>query len=173
MTRRAHTTSAITQALEILKAESIDRIEVGFSGGGDSGQLDSVRYYVQDQDVTKTYCDSWTYKDGKKVTTPAEKTLPTIKDWSREYGYIEEEDRYGYTPKLVEFSVGGIVENHVYAELESSGVDWYNNEGGQGTYEFSYDDDDNKWTYEFVIDVNYVEAVTEHSAAGTVGEDEE
>lgn len=172
--RRAHTESAIKQALKSLQSEAIDRIRVEFSGGGDSGQIDSVQYYTGDQNVTGKYRDTWTYKDGKRVTTPAEKTLPTIKDWSREYGWLEDEDRYGYTTKLVEFSVDGVIENHVYRELDGSGVDWYNNEGGQGGYSFSYDEEEDKWTYEFYIDVNYIECVTEHTVGGTIdGEDEE
>ena len=173
MVRTVHTESAIKRALKILTGESIDRIRVAFYGGGDSGQIESVRYYVQDQDVTRRYFGSRTYKDGKQVTTPAEKTLPTIEDWSRKYGWIEEEDRYGYTPKLVEFSVDGVIESRVYDELRRAGVDWHTNHGGQGVYEFSYDSEDNKWTYEFVIDVNYIESVTEHSASGTIGEEED
>lgn len=171
--RRAHTESAIKQALKLLKAEAVDRVKVEFCGGGDSGQIDAVGYYVGDQDVTKKYRPSWTYEDGKQVTVPAEKTLPTIKDWSREYGWLEEEERYGYTPKLVEFSVDGVIESHVYNELEGAGVDWYNDLGGQGVYEFCYDDSDDKWTYEFVIDVNYLEFSREHNVMGTIGEEDE
>ena len=169
----ARTESAIKQALKSLKAESIDRVEVTFYGGGDSGQIEYVQYYAGDQNVTNKYRDSWTYKDGERVDTPAEKTLPTIEGWSREYGYIEEDGRYGYTPKLVEFSVDGAIENHVYTELDGSEVDWYNDEGGHGTYVFHYNDSDDKWTYDFSIDVNYIESVREHSVAGTIGEGDE
>lgn len=167
----AHTESVIKQALKILKGEGIDRIKVDFSGGGDSGQIDAVNYYVADQNVTNKYHSSWTYEDGKRVTTPAEKTMPIIKGWSR--NWIEEEGRYGYTPKLVESSVAVVLENHVYDALDGSGIDWYNSGGGQGTYELYYDDDDDKWTYAFVVDVNYIEVVTEHSVEGTIGEEDE
>ena len=71
--------------------------------------------------------------------------------------------------KPADFSGEGVIENHVYAELAKTGVDWCNQEGGQGHYEFRYDGE--KWTYTFVVDVNYMEVVTEHESSGTFDEE--
>ena len=57
-----------------------------------------------------------------------------------------------------------LLEGWAYKALEGTGVDWYNNDGGQG--EFTFDMTTIPPTFTGHIDVNVVESVTEWAEEG-------
>lgn len=167
--------SNLKKALAILEAAGIDRVEVRFSGGGDSGQIDDVRYFCGEKDVLSEYVATRksAYVDGKweYVDVPAPKALDTVCVTVVSHMYDTEKNKYVEVSREEKQSPDAVIEAHVYAELDACGVDWYNNEGGQGTYTFTLKD--GKWTYEFTVEVNYLEILTEHMAEGNVDEEGE
>lgn len=174
--------SDLKKALAAIEAAGIDCVVVVFSGGGDSGQIDAILYYKGKENVTKDYVATRTsfYTDGVHtyVDTPAVKSLGTILATVKTTVFDEEKGG-GYVDviKEVSLSPNEIIETHVYDALSECGVDWYNNGGGQGEYTFtlasSDDDGAPKWRYEFRVEVNYVECVTEHMAEGDVDDEED
>jgi len=80
-------------------------VVVEFSGAGDSGQIDSVYYLDKNnepQDIPKDMI-AWT---------------------SQTYGHEQ--------PKTEESTLEDAIEDICYRSLDGTGLDWYNNEGGQG-----------------------------------------
>ena len=78
---------------------------VGFRGGGDSGEIDEL-YYL---DVNG---------DAKEIPTD-------MISWTKQ--------TYGNQEKITErISLVDVLEDVCYRALDGTGLDWYNNEGGQG-----------------------------------------
>ena len=83
------------------------------------------------------------------------------------YGYVTFDDalserRVGRTINLlpnvattIARSVQECLEQHVHYCLDDSGVDWYNNCGGFGSYAFYKKD--GKWKYDFQINTRYTQ----------------
>lgn len=118
--------------LGTLKLLSAARVVVEFSGSGDSGSIQGVAVLDHNGagvDLTGHKLD-WvttrsTYKDGKWVETS--------------------------TPGVEE--LGTVIEQVAYAAIESTNLDWYNNEGGQG--EFTIDLTTSPPTIDLEIGINY------------------
>lgn len=120
--------------LSTLKLLSTARVVVEFAGSGDSGSIENVAvldYNGAKVDLTGHKLDwvttSSTYKDGKWVET----STPEVKE------------------------LGAIIEQVAYAAIESTGLDWYNNEGGQG--EFTIDFVTSPPTIDLEIGINYTQ----------------
>ena len=98
-----------------LRTLGVSQVEVSFSGGGDSGSID------------KADCVD---ANGKRIE------LPTTKfDWPRERtSYTGDAanpwKRETYTDKL---TLEQILEALTNDALEEQNLDWYNNDGGQGS----------------------------------------
>lgn len=167
--------SDLKKALIVLEAAGIDRVEVQFSGGGDSGQIDYIGYFRGKEDVTSSYFPTYKtiYKDGKyeSVDIPASKLLDTIRAVRSSHMYDFEKRQYVEVFTEEDMAPDAVIEAHVYDALDDCGVDYYNNDGGQGKYTFTLED--GKWTYEFYVEVNYVEANMEYMSEGTVGHEED
>jgi hypothetical protein len=139
----------LKRALDAFTEHGINKIEVEFNGSGDSGQIDGMTYYSDEKSVTSRYMSGRERNsEGDYVTRPAERTLPPVD---------------GRAPDA-------ILEDFVYQELDASGIDWYNNDGGFGTYTFFLSN--GTWRTDFEINVYYVESNTEHSASGPLFDDE-
>ena len=118
--------------LGTLKLLNVARVVIEFSGSGDSGSIQSVEVrdgYGNKIDLSDHKLD-WvttrsTYKDGKWVET----STPEVKE------------------------LGTVIEQVAYAAIESTGLDWYNNEGGQG--EFTIDLTTSPPTIDLEIGINY------------------
>lgn len=118
--------------LGTLKLLSTARVIVEFSGSGDCGSIERVAvldHNGAEVDLTRHELD-WittrsTYKDNKWVET----STPEVK------------------------GLGAIIEQVAYAAIESTNLDWYNNEGGQG--EFTIDFATSPPTINLEIGINY------------------
>jgi len=81
-------------------------VVVEFRGGGDEGEIESV-YYID--------------RNGDSQEIPKD-----MISWTQVV--------YGDKPKLTtEMSLVDVLEDLCYRALDASGMDWYNNEGGQGS----------------------------------------
>lgn len=95
-----------------LRTLGVSHVEVSFSGGGDSGSIDSA------------YCVD---AAGKRIELPETKF-----DWPRERTVFADSGwkRDTYTEKM---PLGEILKALTNDALEAQGLDWYNNDGGQGS----------------------------------------
>lgn len=101
-----------------LRTLGVSTVEVSFSGGGDSGSIDAA------------YC---TDANGKRIELPETKF-----DWPRERStYVPHPNGRGgdwkretYTEKL---TLDQILKALTNDALEEQQLDWYNNDGGQGS----------------------------------------
>lgn len=87
------------------------QVVVSFQGGGDSGEIDEAKVYDKDGkelDISVSKLD-WTTE--KEVFKDGEWVQETEQDW------VVVED---------------ILRNATETMLENEGLDWYNNDGGQG-----------------------------------------
>jgi hypothetical protein len=109
-----------TILLAQLRTLGIKKTTIGFSGGGDSGDIDSVEAVTTDGrhiDINKHMLD-WPEVRGRHD--------PDTNAW------IEE-------TKIKTMSLDKILEQLTLDTLQDLGIDWYNNDGGQGslTIDFS------------------------------------
>lgn len=118
--------------LGTLKLLNVAHVVIEFSGSGDSGSIQSVEVrdgYGNKISLAGRKLDWVTttsvYKDGKWVET----SMPETKE------------------------LGDILEQVAYAAIETTGLDWYNNEGGQG--EFTIDLRTSPPTIDLEIGINY------------------
>jgi hypothetical protein len=127
----------------------ITEVIVNFEGSGDSGQIDNI--YIKGpngEEIKEGYPINF-YMPGPREFNPE------TKSW--EMG----------DPYEKELSLYDAVEHTVYDSLEHTSVDWYNNDGGYGHWQ---------WTptlgLEFTIDVRYVRSENAHYEERHLGEEE-
>lgn len=123
-------------------------ISVQFDGSGDSGQIDGVAFYKQGHVHFNP--------EGLNITfwkTQGNVWDPATKQWTQP------------EPKLEEHPVKVMVEQHVYDLLERTDIDWYNNYGGYGSWEWSAEDGKAK----FNVYVRIVESDHAHASTYTLG----
>lgn len=87
------------------------QVEVRFQGGGDCGEIEEARAYDKEGkelDISVSKLD-WTTE--KEVFKDGEWVRETVQDW---------------------VVVKDILRNATETMLENEGLDWYNNDGGQG-----------------------------------------
>ena len=89
------------------------RVFVEFRGGGDDGQVEGVYYKDKHDEIQDMPTDmmSWTHMT---------------------YGQ--------QTPVTKETSLVDVLEDLCYRALDNTGLDWYNNEGGQGQLVIDFTD---------------------------------
>ncbi len=127
---------------------NVDEISVTFCGSGDSGQIDSI-YAASNGESVPLGDEIMAFKSGVTVWDAEEGC------WSKTV--IEE----------VSMPVCQVLEQLVYAYLEDSHVDWYNNDGGQGSWTWSA----KNGLARMYVDVNVVDQVTEFSFEKALGAD--
>jgi hypothetical protein len=95
-----------------MKMLGVKYVVISFQGGGDSGEIYSVDYYNLNSEAMEPPKDmvSWT----KQTYGDQEKTQSDI-------------------------SIDKVIEDIGYRVLDATGMDWYNNDGGQGEVNVSFD----------------------------------
>lgn len=117
---------------------------VSFSGGGDSGECDDVTII---DTANNSLCAA-----AKTVNVVYMKTnAPT---WSKREPKIEE----------VRETLLDAVENLAHMELTNTNVNWYNNDGGDATWEL----DLKEGTQQLVVNINYTETKTAYNTGPQV-----
>jgi hypothetical protein len=107
----------IKNMLETLRAAGATSVVISFDGSGDSGSIESVQIYEGAQLCNLNYL----------VTYPTEKST-----WINDQWVTETEEK--------EMSITDALEAYCYDELEKTGVDWYNNDGGFGDMQIDLGD---------------------------------
>ena len=98
----------LRRVLPVLRQHGIEHVWVSFAGGGDSGQIDDVEFSPRLTD--------------EALTAPCHRTESSWigGEWRRANG-------------VEDVPLKAAIEDITYDYLEATGVDWYNNDGGQGT----------------------------------------
>ena len=102
---------ALTAQMKML---GVKEVSISFQGGGDSGEIYSIDTYNMNNESIPIPDDmvSWT----KQVYGEQVKTQSNI-------------------------SIDKVLDDIGYRVLDATGMDWYNNEGGQGTVHIYFDDE--------------------------------
>ena len=105
--------------LTTLRTLGVAKLIVNFSGGGDSGDIESVDAYNADM----------------KTEIPLTTQIP----WSSDEKYFNmDEDTWEKRTKEEVMTLEKIAKDLTLQALEDQGLDWYNNDGGQGTLEIDF-----------------------------------
>ena len=145
----------MSEALKQLADKGVVLIITEFSGSGDEGMINSIRYFEESEDgrkdVTNDFWDKVKWNRETKTNEVLEKAkhqlkpikyLHTKEVWDAETATYKEEE------VEKEARVDHVIENFVYEALQYTGVNWYNNEGGYGEYSFRHDKEKNKWRFQ-------------------------
>lgn len=99
-----------------MKMLGVTLADISFQGGGDSGEIYSIDLY-------------------KGPTHDESMEMPTdMVSWTKQI--------YGDQVKLQKnISIGDVLDDIGYRVLDATGMDWYNNEGGQGTVHIYFDEE--------------------------------
>ena len=125
----------------------ITRIVVDYSGSGDSGAIDSVT--AMNKDNSAVSVDNPTFQ-GKQ-----------IRDWHDvKKGWQKTIEDHTYT---MEEYITHITE----VALEATGLDWYNNEGGQGSFNIKVTSDG--FELKLAVGINEIHVDTSTFTFGTDG----
>ena len=126
--------------VKFLNELKVKTVLVQFSGGGDSGQIDYIVFYDIDLD---TFQGSWEEKQTHVLSvgdvTIEEKGVLKPRDWA------PKQDRTLSLRKVFDELTGNA--------LDVSGLDWYNNDGGQGEMVFTVKSD--SLVAELSVGINY------------------
>lgn len=104
-----HKTILLTQ----LRTLGVKTVEVDFSGGGDSGDIDNVNVYDNNMKYVDLTVHSLDWPEESSTLDPITKT-------------------WVHTERTSLKSLDHILRNVTYDALAASGLDWYNNDGGEG-----------------------------------------
>lgn len=131
--------------INALKAQNIAKLTANFSGGGDSGEISEILYErlnaegelesVEIDDVAISYVRRVVHNSWSGGTV--ESTVEVFE---------------------VESTLAKAVDEMVMAEIDKTGVDWYNNDGGGGEYVINLIEG----THYLNVDVNYMETKSEY-----------
>jgi len=140
-------TATMDSKLRLLKDlydAGIDRVIVWFDGGGDSGQIESVELFTESGDLL-----------------PLEDIRANKHLVMRRCGSEHDGERWIPVYKAMWVSFAERIDQLVSDELSTTGVDWYNNDGGFGTWELTgiMSGEPKK---EFEVSVRVIETVVEH-----------
>lgn len=100
--------------ITLLKVMGGHKVEVHFSGGGDSGSIDSVSLYdTNDEEINLKGAEF---------------------EWETEISEFNQETKvWDKKPEVKVMPLAEILKQICEDCLETTDLDWYNNEGGQGT----------------------------------------
>ena len=105
--------------LTTLSTLGVAKLIVNFSGGGDSGDIDSIDAYNADMNTE----------------IPLTAQIP----WSSDEKYFNmDEGTWVKRTKEEVMTLEKIARGLTVQALEDQGLDWYNNDGGQGTLEIDF-----------------------------------
>lgn len=123
--KKEKTDLTLEDALSALDALGLSYAEFSFDGAGDSGDI-----YQSDYGFV-TFDGASERQVGRTI-----KLMPNV-------------------ATIIARSVQECLEQHVHYCLDDSGIDWYNNCGGFGSYVFYKKD--GKWKYDFQINTRYTQ----------------
>jgi len=127
--------------LTTLSTLGVAKLLVNFSGGGDSGDIESVDAYNADM----------------KTEIPLTAQIP----WSSEEKFFDmANQKWEKRTKEEVMTLEKIAKELTLQALEAQGLDWYNNDGGQGTLEIDFATSPPTITLD--VGINYT-SVDEHS----------
>jgi hypothetical protein len=127
--------------LTTLRTLGVAKLIVNFSGGGDSGDIESVDAYNADM----------------KTEIPLTTQIP----WSSDGNYFNmNKGTWEKRTKEEVMTLEKIAKELTFKALEDQGLDWYNNDGGQGTLEIDFST--SPPTIQLDVGINYT-SVEEHS----------
>lgn len=115
----------LRRVLPVLRERNVDRVEVSFSGCGDSGQIDDVTFLPAGYDpVRPGTTPAIPRSEFTGIVVASETATFVLEDgeWTRQ----EQVEHVG-----VEAAIATLTEDY----LQETGVDWYNNTGGHGCLE--------------------------------------
>lgn len=124
----------------VIVSHGIKRAAIEFAGSGDSGQVDSVTFYDADGEIIV---------NADKIPGPLSTESYQEYDGSTKK-YITK------TRKVDAKTLGLVVEAIGYTLLESTDLDWFNNEGGEGTLTMEFGED-GKLAFTGEVSINYME----------------
>ena len=108
----------IKTAIQKLRDLGVNEILIEFDGSGDSGSIYSIDFY----DL-----------NNKLMKADIEVEYPHTKSYYKDGDWVSEET-------IKNLSVAEALESFCYDELERTGIDWYNNDGGFGQMRISIAD---------------------------------
>lgn len=139
--------------LSTIRMLGVQKVEVRFSGSGDSGQIDEVHFIKNGAEIAFAEVEnvvlSWPEE--------GEKFVKSIGKWVRTGG---EKD----------MTLEAITEKLTYDALQTTALDWVNNDGGQGVLEINFDESPPK--IDLRVGINYI-SVDQHDFDFTNGMQEE
>jgi len=142
--------------VSVLKDHGVRYIEVSFAGSGDSGSIEDVSF------------SNGTQSETAALTTTLKK-LP-FKGWGEKSKWDEASGKWVRSFAYEDMTLGQFVETLAYDALERTGLDWYNNDGGQGTFRIDLDAG-NEPVISLDVGINYTET-NDYSFAFDGGEEE-
>ena len=140
--------------MTLLKVMGGHQVEVQFSGGGDSGSIDNVSLYDSSNNEVKL--------DGAEF------------EWETEISEFNQETKvWDKKPEVKVMPVAEILKQICEDCLETTDLDWYNNEGGQGSLHIDLSKEPPAITLD--VGINYTETDShsfDFSEDGEEGENE-
>lgn len=128
----------------LLKSLDVGRVDVQFSGGGDSGSINMVEFLSNEKDE-KSY-SGFRKLDVAGTSVPdVPRTREIWNDMSKSWETIHD---------TVTTSLGKYAEQLCYDALEESGLDWYNNDGGYGSFAIAFKEN-GSLELELNVSINY------------------
>lgn len=110
------------QLLATLRVLGIHSVTVEFSGSGDSGSIQDV--------YANNAANETIYIGNQNLLWPEERKL-----------YNDKDDEWIIDNTVVITPLAKILERIAYDALDKCGLDWYNNDGGQGEFYIKFDGD--------------------------------
>jgi NACalpha-BTF3-like transcription factor len=134
-----------------LKSLGVATLEVVFSGGGDSGAIDCVEAFSAEVD------EEHRWRPGKVVKLEG---VMFANAWEKKSVYNDMTRSWEDSEvRVPEKDITLVLEQVCYEALSQTGLDWYNNDGGQGTFKVTFDESGEP-VIELEVGVNYTETDT-------------
>lgn len=142
--------------VSVLKEHGVRYLEVSFAGSGDSGSIEDI-----------CFCN-----ETPSETAALTKTLRELpfKGWGEESNLDKASGEWVRSFSYKDMTLGQLVEALTYDALERTALDWYNDDGGHGTFRIDLDAG-NEPVISLDVGINYTET-NHHSFAFDDGEEE-
>lgn len=118
--------------IDCLVSLGVGKVSVEANGGGDSGQIESV-----------SYCD----KNGEDMTVD-DSVMITFMQRRTERNWASKSTTTVFQERTQ--TLKNTIESLAYWDVQETGIDWYNNEGGSWSWNFNFIDS----TFDFKVYVN-------------------
>lgn len=143
--RQSSTVQTVCQSIEpildTLAEQGVEIVDITFCGGGDDGSIDQVIYNPGDKDLSG-------------IVVEYEKQTDTFQSGS-------------WVPQTVvsKLPITDVISDCAYDFIQTSGIDWYNNDGGFGEVQINVQNR----TIELEVNINVQESYCEHQSVTDIG----